>query len=71
MRLGASNSPCPGGEIGRRTGLKILGLERVVPVQVWPGAPTLQSLNLFISQVVRAVFFSLVQGYDGDGAAAK
>ena len=31
----------PGGEIGRRTGLKILGPEMVVPVQVWPGAPSL------------------------------
>lgn len=31
---------CPGGEIGRRTGLKILGFVNTgVPVQVWPGAP--------------------------------
>ena len=29
----------PGGEIGRRTGLKILGPLPDVPVQVWPGAP--------------------------------
>lgn len=26
-------------EFGRHTGLKILRLEKAVPVQVWPGAP--------------------------------
>jgi hypothetical protein len=32
----------PGGEIGRRTGLKILGFVNTgVPVQVRPGAPSL------------------------------
>ena len=29
----------PRGEIGRHTGLKILGPQKVVPVQVWPRAP--------------------------------
>ena len=36
---------CPGGEIGRRTGLKILGFVNTgVPVQVRPGAPLLSNL---------------------------
>ena len=31
--------PCPGGEIGRRSGLKIRRLATVVPVQIRPRAP--------------------------------
>ena len=56
---------CPGGEIGRRTGLKILSfLYRGVPVQVRPGAPFLSLLL----QTVLALFFLLYfdfSGFDG------
>ena len=31
--------PCPSGGIGRRTGLKILRVLKLVPVQVRPWAP--------------------------------
>ena len=38
-------SMCPGGEIGRHTGLKILSFGQTgVPVQVRPGAPTTSKL---------------------------
>ena len=35
-RVGARPTNCPGGEIGRRKGLKIPRLERAVPVRVRP-----------------------------------
>jgi hypothetical protein len=39
------HSHCPGGEIGRRTGLKILDFGQTgVPVQFRPGAPTTSKL---------------------------
>ncbi len=44
---------CPGGEIGRRTGLKILGPVTVVPVQVWPGAPQIQSPPIVVYSPIR------------------
>ena len=47
---------CLGGEIGRRTGLKILGfLYRVVPVRFRPEAP----LPLLLLRTVLALFFFL------------
>lgn len=39
---------CPGGETGRRTGLKILRVLKPVPVQVRPRAP----FNLFFQNIV-------------------
>lgn len=46
-------SRCLGGEIGRRTGLKILGfLYRVVPVQFRPEAPFKSPAFLLISYKV-------------------
>ena len=38
--LSFKTSACPCGGIGRRTGLKILRDLTLVPVQVWPRAPT-------------------------------
>ncbi len=44
-------SKCPGGEIGRRTGLKILSFGQTgVPVQVWPGAPLQKSNGMKFQQ---------------------
>ena len=42
-----TNTKCPGGETGRRTGLKILGFVNTgVPVQFRPGAPIWQVFEL-------------------------
>ena len=37
--VGTSINECPGGEIGRRTGLKILRTLKSVPVRLRPWAP--------------------------------
>lgn len=42
--LGPGMIQSPGGEIGRRTGLKILGFQQwAVPVRVRPGAPEVRA----------------------------
>ncbi len=62
---------CPGGEIGRRTGLKILGPVRVVPVQVWPGAPRakqISDIGYLISDIRKKIFCGLEESTRAWGA---
>ena len=50
--VGTSIIKCPGGEIGRRTGLKILRTLKSVPVRLRPWAPLIYALVAQLDRVL-------------------